>query len=63
MPPTVLHDMNDYYHQCLNVCRSLHAKGVAFTLDPLGVTTTADKLIYSHAIEMVCGHFVLSFDF
>ncbi|ELU07767.1 hypothetical protein CAPTEDRAFT_170802 [Capitella teleta] len=48
----ILHDMNDYYHQCLNICRSLHAKGVAFTPDPSGVTTTADKLIYSHAIEM-----------
>ena len=47
--------MNNYYHQCLSVCRHLHNKGVGIGPDvnPHSAAITADKLIYSYAIEMV----------
>lgn len=46
--------MNNYYHQCLNLCRQLHFKGVGHHPDvnPHHAAITADKLIYSYAIEM-----------
>lgn len=50
----ILREMNNYYHQCLNLCRQLHCKGVGHHPDvnPHHAATTADKLIYSYAIEM-----------
>ncbi len=51
----VLREMNNYYHQCLNLCKHLHSKGVGTDpeVNPQNAATTADKLIYSYAIEMV----------
>jgi hypothetical protein len=47
--------MNDYFHQCLAVCRNLHNQGVSLNpeINPHAAAITADKLIYSYAIEMV----------
>ena len=51
----VLREMNDYFHQCLAVCRNLHNQGVSLNpeINPHAAAITADKLIYSYAIEMV----------
>ena len=52
----VLKDMNSYYHQCLSVCKYLHQKGMMPQnpeLGPHAASISADKLIYTHAIEMV----------
>jgi len=53
--------LNEYYRQCLSVCKQLHQKEVV--LETSGgeaggggggtATVTADKLLYSYAIEMV----------
>lgn len=49
----ILKDMNSYYHQCLSVCKQLHNKGIPENETELNTATiTADKLIYSHAIEL-----------
>ena len=47
--------MNDYFHQCLAVCRNLHNQGVSLNpeINPHAAAITADKLIYNYAIEMV----------
>jgi serine/threonine protein kinase len=50
----ILREMNNYYHQCLNLCKHLHSKGVSNNPDvnPQNAAVTADKLVYSYAIEM-----------
>ncbi|XP_064620250.1 serine/threonine-protein kinase ULK2-like isoform X2 [Lineus longissimus] len=50
----VLKEMNSLYHQCLSVCKHLHRKGIppVSGLNPETTTITAEKLIYSYAIEM-----------
>lgn len=51
---TILREMNDYFHQCLAVCRNLHNQGVSLNpeINPHAAAITADKLIYNYAIEM-----------
>ncbi|KAK2144674.1 hypothetical protein NP493_4147g00003 [Ridgeia piscesae] len=53
---TVVKEMNAFYHQCLCVCKFLHNKSSAVRgadVTSVTATVTADRLIYSHAIEMV----------
>ncbi|KAK2181741.1 hypothetical protein NP493_383g02026 [Ridgeia piscesae] len=48
-------EMNAFYHQCLCVCKFLHNKSSAVRgadVTSVTATVTADRLIYSHAIEM-----------
>jgi len=52
-----LKDLNDYYKHCLSVCKQLHQNGdsVLDSMDSVvqSAAVTADKLLYSYAIELV----------
>ena len=45
--------MNNYYHECLCVCKYLRRNDLLSEPVDCQANITADKLIYTHAIEMV----------
>ena len=47
--------MNVYYRKCLRLCKQLHKGGMIRMneMSPEDASITADKLIYSYAIEQV----------
>jgi len=52
-----LKELNHYYKHCLSVCKQLHQND-DFMLDSMdavvqSAAVTADKLLYSYAIELV----------
>jgi len=53
-----LKELNDHYKHCLSVCKQLHQNGdsVLNSMDAVvqsAGSVTADKLLYSYAIELV----------
>lgn len=44
--------MHNKFRQCLNDCKALDAPGLLNRTD-LDTSITADKILYSHAIQMV----------
>lgn len=51
---TVLREMNARFRSCLDMCKLLRSKGVNMTagIDQEFLNSTADKLIYEHAIDL-----------
>jgi len=54
----VLRELNGLYKHCLSVCKQLHQNGDSMldsmdTVVQSAATVTADKLLYSYAIELV----------
>jgi len=60
---SALKELNRYYKHCLSVCKQLHRSDDSMlnSIDAViqSATVTADKLLYSYAIELV-GSFIHS---
>ena len=56
---TVLTEMTGHYHKCLLRCKELHKMGVTdnANMSASVMTNTADRIIYTYAIDMVSGWF------